>query len=194
MSPWHGNAFSITGPLWGESTSHQFLSQIGSLKRTVNVFFVVSLNKLMPNYTICDTMASATLVRLSGMRKPNNPVLQPERQVSHSNLVYQEQLSPVFWVEWWFPIKIKNYHYRHRGHHRTNTCTPCQLGGELSFCPTSYLAPAFTSSIPTTLPNTPIVSKNLVVIDLGNGMLLIQHQAITWTNSDINIIVNCDKL
>ena len=129
MSPWHGNAFSITGPLWGESTSHWwiFLSPIGSLKRTVNVFFVVSLYELT-NYTICDTMASATLVRLSDMRKPNNPALQPECQVSHSNLVYQEQLSPVFWVEWWFPIKRQNYHYRHRGHHRMNTCTPCQLG------------------------------------------------------------------
>ena len=46
----HGNAFRITGLLWGESTScRQWipLTHIGQVRRTFEISFVVNLNKLL---------------------------------------------------------------------------------------------------------------------------------------------------
>ena len=43
----HGDAVCITGPLWGESTGHQWIPLTkGQLCRTFDIFFVVSLNEL----------------------------------------------------------------------------------------------------------------------------------------------------
>ena len=41
MTPWHGNAFRITGHLWGESPVHRFLSQPGPVTRSFGAFFVI---------------------------------------------------------------------------------------------------------------------------------------------------------
>ena len=47
--PWHGNAFHITGHLWGESTDDQWiLPTKGPVMSSFDVFFfIVSFNKLL---------------------------------------------------------------------------------------------------------------------------------------------------
>ena len=45
---WHGNVFSIGGPLWGQSTGHQWIpltNDEGLVTHGFNVFFDVSLNR-----------------------------------------------------------------------------------------------------------------------------------------------------
>ena len=46
MTSWHGHAFRVTGPLWGESTDDRWIPS----QRASNAefdFFYVSLNKLL---------------------------------------------------------------------------------------------------------------------------------------------------
>ena len=41
---WHGNAFAITGPLWGESTGNRCILSQRVSDASFDVFFVVNLN------------------------------------------------------------------------------------------------------------------------------------------------------
>ena len=48
-----GNIFHITGPWWGESTSHRLIPLIWPLTQSFDVFFDLCLNKLLSKQSRC---------------------------------------------------------------------------------------------------------------------------------------------
>ena len=51
MTSWNGNAFRVTGPLWGEPTGDRWIPPTKVQKRSCEVFFDVSLSKLLNKQT-----------------------------------------------------------------------------------------------------------------------------------------------
>ena len=47
VASWYGNDFRIAGPVWGKSTCHWWIPSQRAIGAKVDVFFIVSMNKLL---------------------------------------------------------------------------------------------------------------------------------------------------